>query len=271
MGLLWESFDSRLQITGKLEAKAGLRIGQGGQAADPAASDLPILKLPDGTLFIPGSSLRGVWRSQVERVVRAFEAVGPGKGACDPTGKTCIEAASPKEFREKFGKGRELKGREFAAAVFEESCRVCRVFGSTWLASRVRFSDLPCNNGAKVEVRDGVSINREKETVQEKFDFETVTPGSAFRLEVLADNLDKMERGLLCLGLEELRRGRLAIGGFKGRGLGVVGLEEDTLELVEGPKALRQYLLTKTMAGVNPAEIQDWINMVVADLAKEGG
>ncbi len=266
MGELWETFHSRLWIRATLVAQTGLRIGMGTQAAEPTGSDLPILKLEDGRPFIPGSSLRGVLRSHVERIVRTFEPnAGDGRGACQPVveQQLCITA----EKRERIRK--EAADEEYARTVFSRSCRVCRVFGSPWLASRVRITDLPCLNGARAERRDGVAIDRDKETVAHKYDFEVVPPGSEFRLELVADNLDQVERGLLWLGIEELRRGQILVGGFKGRGLGHIRVKEENvrLELVEGRDALRRYLLEGTMRVVPLSEAEAWLGRAVEALA----
>jgi CRISPR-associated protein Csm3 len=240
----WNSFNSRLIFTANLVAQTGLRVGAAGQAAEPAAPDLPVMKDALERPFIPGSSLRGALRSHVERIVRAFsDRAEQGKGACDPLDdkKLCVTKDDLKnweeiEWPERLKKVEKEAGEEArrkleqqkdegrANWLFGKSCCICRVFGSPWLASRVRLTDLICVNGAHTEVRDGVSINREKETVEQKYDFETVPSGSRFALEIVAENLDEVERGLLWLGVEELRRGQILVGGFKGRGLGRVAI-----------------------------------------------
>jgi CRISPR/Cas system CSM-associated protein Csm3 (group 7 of RAMP superfamily) len=106
------------------------------------------------------------------------------------------------------------------------------VFGSPWLASRVRFTDLPLlTEGAEPELRDSVAIDREKESVANKYDFEAMPAGVRFKLEIVAENLDDHELGLLLLGVRELERGNIRIGGFKGRGLGVVTARKYALRM----------------------------------------
>jgi len=267
--MVWDKFENRLVLTAKLVAETGLRIGAGGQSADPAASDLPVIKTIDGKPFIPGSSLRGVLRSHVERIVRAFEAVGPGKGACNPIeqGKLCVTDERREQIRNDAS-----DGEAYARTIFDESCRVCRVFGSPWLASRVRISDLLCVNGAEAETRDAISIDREKETVANKYDFEAVPIGSKFQLEIVADNLSEVERGLLWLGIEELRRGQILVGGFKGRGLGRVKLDNLQLHFVEGKDKdkLRSYLLTGELPRCDLSLAQTWLEKLIQELSGGG-
>ncbi len=275
----WETFASRFIIQARLEAVTALRVGAGGEeAAQPAASDLPVLIGPDDRPFIPGASLRGVVRSQVERIVRALEPIpGNGRGACNPVveDEWCITKTRLDELKkeaERRERQRQKDGgdRWLAEQIWQNSCRVCRVFGSTWLASRVRIADLSLCEGSdgRIERRDGVSIHREKETVQNKYDFETVPGGTAFDLRVTLENLTPAERGLVWLGLRELGDGHVLLGGFKGRGLGRVqlaGLKISGLE--EGDRqALKRYILHRELTAV-PVEAADrWLKELWSEL-----
>ncbi len=277
--MMWATFDSRLLFTAELVTRTGLRIGAGGQSAEPTASDLPVRKTADGEPFIPGSSLRGVLRSHIERIVRAFEPgkAGNGKGACNPLAisekedadfHACVTDSQVKAWREEL-RNRPNGDQIFAQRVWDKSCRVCRAFGSPWLASRVRISDLPCLNGAEAETRDAVAIDREKETVANKYDFEVFPVGSRFRLEIVADNLDETERGLLWLGIEELRRGQILVGGFKGRGLGRVTLENLQLRFVD-KNGLRDYLLKGEIPLCDESKAQAWLEKLLDELTGGG-
>lgn len=272
----WRDFENRLVITATLVAQSGLRIGQGGQPAEATASDLPVMKDKAGRPFIPGSSLRGALRSHVERIVRAFESeVEGGRGACNPLVMsqedeasfcTCVTNEQADEWRKKLRNAKD-RDYQFAQEVWNRSCRICRVFGSTWLASRVRLSDLICVNSAPIETRDGVAINREKETAENKYDFEAAPVGSRFALEIIAESLDDNERGLLWLGIEELRRGQIHLGGFKGRGLGRVELDEVRLRFVD-KEGLREYLVSGDLPELHSSKADDWLAACVASLGK---
>ncbi|MFN7161676.1 MAG: CRISPR-associated RAMP protein Csx7 [Fimbriimonadales bacterium] len=233
----WLTFENRLRITGVLVAKTGVRVGMSAETAMPTATDLPVIRDAYGKPFIPGSSLRGAVRAYVERIVRTFEpAAGNGKGASNPVDPK--EWAIPPERRR--GLAEE---NDYEAQVYQLSCRVERVFGSPWLASRVRFTDLPMLTDAEPELRDAVAIDREKESVKNKYDFEALPAGVRFQLEIVAENLDDEELGLLLLGVQALERGEILIGGFKGRGLGHVVLEEARYEWIDRD-TLKNYLLT---------------------------
>lgn len=280
---LWETFESRLVITGRLRAVTALRVGAGrGEGAQPTASDLPVLVGADARPFIPGSSLRGVVRAHVERIVRTVEPWQPGqpregRGACNPTSEPewCIpdpEMRKMKEDYQKLPKGFALPDEWLARQIRNRICRVCQSFGSPWLASRIRILDLPLvpDSPGRIERRDGVAIDRDLETVQHKYDFEVVPSGTAFQLHVIAENLSAAERGLLWLGLRELRDGGLSVGGFKGRGLGQV--QVDDLSLVgirEGDRAaLKQYLLRGTLSPVDEAEADGWLESLWQEMER---
>lgn len=273
----WETFESRLLITARVEAITALRVGAGGEeGAQPSSSDLPILVGPDDRAYIPGSSLRGVVRSQVERIVRTLEAEpSGGRGSCNPVveAEWCVRAQAVDEWRNqarRLARAGENGDAWISAQIWNGSCRVCRTFGNTWLASRVRIADLPLVEGTSsaIERRDGVSIHREKETVQNKYDFETVPAGTAFALRVTAENLSPAERGLLWLGLRELGEGNVLLGGFKGRGLGQVRLADLRIQGIEpGDRmGLRRYILHGTFADIDAAEAEHWLQALWDEL-----
>ncbi len=279
---VWERFESRLEITGQLVAETALRVGMGGEAADPTAVELPIIRDPEGTPFIPGSSLRGALRSHIERIVRALEPQGRrGKGACHPVEESawCIRRGrclpgkyDPTQEYNAIGiddlRDAAKDDRELARWVWTESCRVCRVFGSPWLASRVRIPDLYPNGSVLVERRDGIAIHREKETVANKYDFEALPAGTRFHLTILAENLSPAERGLLWLGVQELARGWIPLGGFRGRGLGRVKLEGLEIRAVEATdrRAFREYLLNGALQDVRLEEADQWLNALLEEM-----
>ncbi len=242
MNWSWQTFQNRLRITGELVAQTGVRVGMSAETAMPTATDLPVIKDANGKPFIPGSSLRGAVRAYVERIVRTFEGdahpskgEARGKGACIPTDKDrwCLES-------------REGLSEE---EIYDCSCRVCRALGSPWLASRVRFTDLALiqrdgQSRIEPELRDAVAIDREKESVANKYDFEALPAGVRFQFELIAENLSEGEElGLVLLGVRALEQGEILIGGFKGRGLGHVKLEGTQYEWIDRAN-LKDYLIT---------------------------
>ena len=69
MGINFDVLEEIWVIDGILINECPLRIGRPEEELGVAV-DLPIEKLPDGRVYIPGSSIKGVLRSLVERILR---------------------------------------------------------------------------------------------------------------------------------------------------------------------------------------------------------
>lgn len=218
----FHKLERRLRLTGALTTRTALRIGGGG-GGNLDAVDLPVLRDAGGYPFIPGSSLKGSLRSTVESLVRgAGHARGTGLWACDPL----VEKDGPDGAC-----GYHAQGRRAEVDVAQH-CAVCRLFGSRVVASHGRFTDavLSAEDRARarppVELRDGVAIDRDLRVAYDKrkYDFEVVSPGARFEIEVFVENPRPWLMGLLIIGLDQIADGFTALGGFTSRGLGRVDL-----------------------------------------------
>ncbi|RMH23577.1 MAG: CRISPR-associated RAMP protein [Acidobacteria bacterium] len=233
-------FKRRLRLEGRLVTRTGLHIGAGG-SGDPLGTDLPVVRDAAGRPFIPGSSLKGVMRSAAEALLRSLprprgDDPRPRLWTCDAVGgDPCIDDQRVKALRKDLlpEQPSAADQRLVVEAVWEESCTICRFFGSLALASRVRFPDLPlAGELLGLEVRNGVGIDRDKELAADGvlYDFEAVPPGTGFDLTVIADNYADFEIGLLLYLFDELHRGHLALGGKTSRGLGQMRVEWRQME-----------------------------------------
>lgn len=237
--LLFDTFQGRLRLEGLLTTRTGLHIGAGG-SGDPLGTDLPVVRDGSGRPFIPGSSLKGVLRSAAEALLHgapfADRTPRPELWACRMmSGKPCVSHELVNKLREEKERGQlppidqDRISREVAEAVWEESCTVCRLFGSLAMASRARFPDLPLagEDPPGLELRNGVGIDRDKGLAanQVLYDFEAVPPGTSFRLTVILENPEEADAGLLLYLFHELDQGNLALGGKASRGLGLVRLD----------------------------------------------
>ncbi len=211
----------RLRLTGTLLTRTALRIGGTGTGALDGA-DLPVLRDGEGFPFIPGASLKGALRSTIEALVRG---VGLAElWACDPHAENELAKQGACGFH-------KSNNRKQAEQSTDAHCAVCRLFGSRVLASHVRISDALVSRAhalrrPPIEVRDGVAIDRDLGVVfrGQKYDFEVITPGIYFDLELFIDNPQDWQLGLLLLGLDQISDGFTALGGFSSRGLGRVEL-----------------------------------------------
>lgn len=180
------------------------------------------------TVYLPGSSLKGVIRAAAERVLRSIAAERRvQQAACDP-----LDQKGPchKDLRERGDAlSREPQSPERSermAEVHHGLCLACRTFGSTAAAARVLFADAyPTEKGWEqanaVEVRNSVAVDRRTggPSPGALLDFEVVT-GGIFKTEIHLSNFELWQLGLVLLVLEDMNEGFVRVGASKSRGLG---------------------------------------------------
>lgn len=167
-------------------------------------------------IYIPGSSFRGVLRSHAERLVRS---VNENK-ACLVTEQNCLKRKKLNE------------AKLDASQAYRESCYICRLFGNTAIAARVKVSDFYPNGPLLTEVRHGVAIDRVTGAVAAggPFQMETVTDGE-FKGLISLRNFTLGQLGLLGAALLDIGDGFVPLGHAKSRGLGRVSLTVERLTL----------------------------------------
>jgi len=253
----FERFESRTTISATLEMQTALSVGSRA-SLEPTGTDLPVIKDQKGVPFVPGSSIKGVVRSEMERVLRSLDRESTKLWACDPFGefdKQCVSSDDKDDINKAVGmliKKKQMKNEESEAErskrIWDASCTVCRLFGSPWLASRLAFKDASLKNRQDLadvtSVRDGVGIDRDRGAAKDglKYDFEVVSPGAEFNIEILAENVESWEIGLLLSVLRPWQEGYLPIGGKSSRGPGWGKLTKISIERIE-KKDLLDYLL----------------------------
>ena len=243
---MFDSFDNRVRLAGRLTALTALRIGAG-RGTGVTGTDLPVVRDAVGRPFIPGSSFKGSLRASAESLVRSVSR--SRRAACNPLNRDewCVQ------------KPEGVDEEQFQKLVEEETCLVCRVFGSPWLASKVSVRDLLVEEGTwadQYELRNGVAIDRDTGTASEGllYDFEVVPAGTTFSCEVVVENAEDWGLGLLMVGLRPFERGEAALGGARSRGLGAVKLAWEKQTRVAGGEELLDYL-----AGAEPRAIDGMV------------
>jgi len=250
-------FEKRYLFQGKLVLNTALHLGGGRLAL--VSTDAPLVRTPDGDPFIPGASIKGVFRSTVEKLVGAL----PGVKTCllDPDNEDrCIGPQG--EAQRAFNKERQQNSwseDQYLAQLDQKLCDTCKLFGSPFMASKIYFDDLYLidRDTAFTQVRDGVGIDRDSERAVDrvKFDYEVVSSGAEFGLKMILDNPTEKELALISLGLYEFRNGFVRLGGKKSSGLGSCQLKDldiyfldlHDIEAEELSKRLKNYLLGTTL------------------------
>jgi CRISPR-associated RAMP protein (TIGR02581 family) len=210
---------NRFELHGVIMLETALHIGTG-QAS--ATTDAGVVRDFQGRAFIPGSSLKGAFRSAVERRVEWL-----GLWSCLLDDQACLTNKRTDDVMN--GKPWHEQSLEWRLRKMEtELCDTCQLFGSTVLGGKVQVDDASLSEEVElvaqslIEVRDGVGIDRDAGTAvdQAKFDYEVVPSLTAFRFYLTAENLSKPDWALLALGLLEMMNGNVPLGGKSTRGLG---------------------------------------------------
>jgi CRISPR-associated RAMP protein (TIGR02581 family) len=263
-----------------LQLDTSLRIG-GGDTSNIVAADITVVKDASGKPYIPGSSFKGVLRSQVESLLRTINE--DWACLCVTERKEVNDGCPTTRDREKWNETRERleRGGKLDQYVLENSCRACQVFGSPWLASKVLVSDMAVKGEwwGHYQIRDGVAIDRDTGTAGEGllYSFEAVPAGTEFSCEILVENASEAEQGLVLLGLRAVEHGLVRLGGATSRGLGRVRLRWDLNpecyevnadpEAGGGPGQLLDYLAT----GKGTPLTMDAMNTKIAAFRKKAG
>lgn len=212
-----------------------LRIGAGREPPLEALTDLAVLRVRYGGIdlpYIPGSSLKGVFRSYATLLARHS-----GLKACTGLPKeTCgdLEKVDDKKLNDYIDHlMRSGRSEDALKTFYEKACLMCKIFGSARYMSKASFSDAyPIDeNGnvieVKIGVRTGIAIDRRTGAVQPGalYRVEFVEPGAKFKFSMRCRNLPNYALGLLSLVLRRINEGLVKVGGFKSRGFGAIKVE----------------------------------------------
>jgi len=253
---MFEKLENRYFIRGELVLKNEMHIGSG---KGDARTDSLLVKDFNGKPFIPGSSLRGNLRSVIERIAASLD-INP----CLLMYPTCV--TNSRDIQDEFKELLKTKNNSEIKDFLDDDkkiCPVCRLFGSTVVASKIKITDLPLKNEkAEPKIRHGVAINRDTETSQDKakFDFEVVPKDSSFSFELVGENLTKKDCALLAIGIQEMLDGNFWIGGNSARGLGKCKLKNPKIEYFKDVNGLKQYLKDRTLTEMKDTD--KFLNLV---------
>lgn len=259
------ALQNRLHIHGKLAAQTALRIGAG-RSSDINGNDLPVLRDSLGAPFIPGASLKGVFRARVEAIIRAIQ---PRQALDLPQ----IEAHMRDEIMplptqdatiQNLTRDRKIAeaDRELSNRIWLKSTLIDLTFGAPWVAGRIFFKDALVDRALwfdQFEIRNGVALNRDTETVEQGllYDYEVVPAGMRFSFELTLENAAPWQLGMVLLALRPWQAGDVQIGGFRSRGLGHVQLIDikATYAAIEGntPATRADAVLSMLGYGANSA------------------
>lgn len=243
---MFDTFKSRLELTGTLTTVTALRISAG-RSSEPIGSDLPVIKDALGRPLIPGSSFKGALRSRLESFLRGI--VGSDrKLVANPAinDEWSLTSQELSAFKKNLnGKNQEDYLNTF---ILNNTDLISHLFGSPWLASKFQVRDLtvlPENWFGQYQERDGVAIDRDTETAADSklYNYQVVPAGTPFEFKAVVENAEDWEIGLLMIGLHQFETEQIPLGGGRSRGLGVVKLDINQMWWFDYPKQKPEELL----------------------------
>ena len=186
----------------KATIDTALCIGDSG--ASETFADRTTVKYSDGRLYVPASTLKGIWRHACEAIAKS-----QGESVCD----------SPRA----------------ESMCRTNHCIICRIFGSPTLESRIFIGDLIVGADFETrltEIRNGVTINRLRRVAEDQrlYFTETSLPNANFVFAgdvTISGEVPDNQIELLSAGLNYIH----AIGTGKSRGLGWLSIEREELTL----------------------------------------
>lgn len=207
-----------------------------GHASISGPDMTPVLTFRNGKqeAFLPGSSLKGVFRSHLEKIVGSLKphvACYPFEGNEE---KLADKEQRQRDFRDSCGgmltqyAKQNNEQRDYlekrSDLAYGASCPICRLFGSTGFIGRIAISDAYLASGEIKEQRDGVGIDRLTGGASHgaKFELEVVSTGVEFATTIHLRNFEIWQLGMLFIVMQDLQDELIHIGSGRSRGLGKV-------------------------------------------------
>jgi len=155
---MFAKLENRVILQYKVTTLSDLHIG-GHTTIEPTEVDNPVIKNTDGFPIIPGSSLKSVFKTKLEWLLRSAGI----DSACTPS-KRC----KPKN-----------------------ECPICRTFGGAEMAASIRITDAIANNKMTL-ICNRVAIDRQTQKTRQnvKYDTEFVPKGIVFTGTMTIENTE---------------------------------------------------------------------------------
>jgi CRISPR/Cas system CSM-associated protein Csm3 (group 7 of RAMP superfamily) len=280
----------------KLTTKSHLRVGAGEGATEIAAVELPLIRAlvieSDGEKrvpYLPASSLHGVTRSWVEKVIRSQKTPIPRTELETKDGYKEAKEQAQRDFESFLGQKltddelfehwqvyKEVcdpmldcdrcetitdethwKNKWMKAIRGGPPCSVCAIFGYPGQRGRVRMTHaFPTDEELPVDIITRVAINRLTGAADEGklFDLEAIPPGVNFYFFVTLENLSDEQKKLFDKGIRAFNLQLAALGAHSTVGFGMVEVKE------------------VYAAGINPGifNLNPPVEEIIADILKEG-
>lgn len=209
------------RYTFQLNFKLATPLHIGGNQEEAITADSGIVRDANGKPFIPGSSLKGLFRSASERALHLISDKDACflNAACDPTKKFGKDALKKKDEKELFN------------TLYENVCPVCQTYGGGTIASKVKFQHIVFEESIESRVRTSNRIDRETGAAasQALFSYEYIQPKSELQLIIEAENMTDLNIKVLALAIAQFQQNMIRLGGKQAKGLGQIEAIDGTV------------------------------------------
>lgn len=254
----WAQLELRLAVDGPF------LVNDQTEAVKAGFDHAPLLRSggAEKLAVLPGSSLRGVLRSQAERIARTMatldawgdstemnaDAATRFVATCPACNPLISDVSGPVASCSSHVKGLSSDKRETIdrMGAEEQVCLACRLFGSTWNGSRLRVEDAVMEHVSLVSAQDPrvldfLAIDRFTGGGRDSAKYDAaVFWNPTFRVRIFLENPESWELGWLFLALRDLHDGLTTVGfgGSKGFGRSMIQEIDLTLGAIDPADAL---------------------------------
>ncbi|MDY6856507.1 MAG: RAMP superfamily CRISPR-associated protein [Thermodesulfobacteriota bacterium] len=195
-------------------------------------------KMEDGKFLLPGSSLRGVLRSQAEKIVRSLVTFDVDNSnefverypACNPVANENAPLRSCNNILRFYIKENQIDTQK---GINEDHfCLACRLFGSTYLGSRLFVSDGHLTGPKKIKIMDFLAIDRFTGGGKEGSKFNALVLWQpSFKFRIFLENPKEWQLGWLMITLKDLHDGLLSVGSGQNKWFGKAMISDGELKI----------------------------------------
>jgi len=241
---MFKTTHNLMKLKVKITPQTPLLIASG-KTFDVTSPDIQFIRIKTRqgeTVYIPGSSLKGVLRGGLESLLSENDQWKTK--TCCTSEKMCHDL-----YRDKKKQLKKEKLTYPEKLPYKDHCPVCRMFGSGDLASRLEVADVypfgPNDSDEKkkekietlqkmVTSRSGIKIDRKtgKTSPGALFEYEILGDGELFG-EFIFTNYELYQPGLLFMLFDLSNEGFLRYGHSKSRGLGVLNFETQSIKILQ--------------------------------------
>ncbi len=211
----------------KITADSMLHVGSGKKdLADTKASQVMKIQNIEGDYpFIPGTTMKGIIRANIERVLRSSNSYY----ACDPLDRNSCGRKINKNDRDFTKADYPTLKKKLVLRKTEKDqgiCLTCWMFGSTVFRAATRISDFVSQKPVVLQTKTSIAISRKYGAVMNNMltQVEFVPKGTEFEGFITVVN-EKLSLGYLAYTLKLLNNGIITIGAHSTKGFGSVKVE----------------------------------------------